>query len=309
MRRLKIGTRGSRLALWQARHVADRLRGLDPALVVEIVTIRTRGDRDDWVPSRWGEKGIFVREIEQALEQGDVDCAVHSLKDLPSEQPSRVRLAARLLRHDPRDALLTPAGVALEELPQGACLATTSLRRRGQLLHIRPDLRFVGMRGNVDTRVGKMRQGASDGIVLALAGLERLGLRDDTVRPLPTSQCLPAVGQGIIVVEVREDDHASFELASRLDDPDTAVAAACERAFLRRLGGGCLAPATAFARVDSGRLRVEGVVCDPDGRRLLRRALEGPARRDEELGEALAVALLEAGGEDILREAREAAGL
>lgn len=308
MRRLRIGTRGSALALWQARHVGDRLRQAHAGLEVELVTIRTRGDRAGWAPARFGEKGIFVREIQEALRRAEVDLAVHSLKDLPSVEADGLAFGATLERHDPRDALVTPDGRALEELAPGTLLATASSRRRGQLLHARPDLRFIEMRGNVDTRIRRMREGACQGLVLALAGIERLGLRDATVRPIPTDRCLPAVGQGVVVVEVRADDAEAKQLVAPLDDRGAGLEAACERAFLRRLGGGCLAPATAFARVRDGRVRVEGVVCDPDGCRLLRRAAEGPAARASDIGESLAVELLESGGADILREAREAAG-
>lgn len=308
MRRLRIGTRGSALALWQARHVADRLRRAHRGLEVELVALRTRGDREGRAPARFGEKGIFVREIQEALRRGEVDLAVHSLKDLPTGPTDGLAFGATLERHDPRDALVTPDGRALEDLAEGTLLATTSLRRRGQLLHARPDLRFTDMRGNVDTRVRKMREGACQGLVLALAGIERLGLRDATVWPIPTDRCLPAVGQGAIVVEVRADDAEARELVGVLEDRAAALEVACERAFLRRLGGGCLAPATAFARVGAERIRVEGVVCDPDGRRLVRRAAEGPAARGEEIGDRLASELLGSGGADILREAREAAG-
>ncbi len=307
MHRLRLGTRGSPLALWQARHVAEALTGANAGLEVELVVIRTLGDRHLVAPARLGDKGIFVREIEEALRQGRINVAVHSLKDLPSGPPDRIAFGAILPRHDPRDALVTAGGLVLDDLPPGTLLGTGSLRRSGQLLHSRPDLRFAAMRGNVGTRVRRMREGACDGLVLALAGVERLGIREAGVRPIPTELCLPAAGQGAIVVEVRDGDRETRALVAPLDDKATASEVASERAFLDRLGGGCLAPATAHARVDGERIRLAGMACDPDGRRLIRRSVEGSAARGEELGKTLAAEILDAGGGEILREAREGA--
>ncbi len=309
MERLRLGTRGSALALWQAHHVAGLLRGQHGGLEIELVLIRTEGDRVTDRP--FGDmpgRGFFVKEIEDALLSRRADLAVHSLKDMPTDQPPGLRIAATLARHDPRDALLSVEGWELGEVPRGALVATGSPRRRSQILHARPDLRMSMVRGNVDTRVRKLREGQFSAMVLALAGIERLGVRDVPSRPIATDVCLPAVGQGVVAIEVREDDARARRFVEPLTDAASRVAVRAERAFLARLGGGCLAPATAHARALEGRLVVEAMVGDPDGTRLLRRRVEGDPDRAEALGEALAVRLHEEGGEAILRDARAAAG-
>jgi hydroxymethylbilane synthase len=309
MARVVLGTRGSPLAMWQARHVARRLGEVEPGLEVELKTIKTEGDLRHDVP--FGQipgKGFFVKEIEAALLGGEIDLAVHSLKDVPSELPEGLTLAAILERHDPRDAILTEAGTDFEGLAVGAVLATASLRRRCQLLHARPDLRAVAVRGNVDTRIRKLREGRFGALVLALAGVQRLGIAEVPVKPLSTSVCLPAVGQGAMAIETREDDAATRRAAARLAHEPTARATRAERSFLARLGGGCLAPATAFAVVRDGEVRIEGVVGEPDGRRLLRDRVEGRAGREERLGDELAQRLIRSGADEILRASREAGG-
>lgn len=302
---LRLGTRGSPLALWQAKHVASRLEGLHPGLQVELVLIKTGGDQIASVPiSQVGGKGIFVKEIEDALLAGEIDLAVHSSKDLPTEQPDGLVLAAFLERHDPRDSLLSVQGCEVDDLPEGTVVATGSPRRRCQILHRRPDLRMTLVRGNVDTRVRKLREQQFGAMVLAVAGIERLGITAVPYRPIATEICLPAVGQGVVAVETRASDGATRTAVKPLCDAATTAAVEAERAFLRRLGGGCLAPAAAYARVADGGVRIDAIVGDPDGRRLLRQHVEGDAARGEELGEALAASLLEAGGEGILRDAR-----
>ena len=308
MATLRLGTRGSALALWQSRHVAARLRDAHPGLDLEEVVIQTEGDRQNVFPlSGPADRGVFVRRIEEALMDGRIDLAVHSLKDLPTVQPPGLAIAAVPPRHDPRDAVLTIEGLGLDELPAGAVLGTGSPRRRCQLLHARPDLATVPVRGNVDTRVRKLAGGGFDALVLALAGIERLGITGVGVKPLSPSVCLPAVGQGALAVETREGDSRTRGLVGFLEDEATTRAVAAERSFLRRLGGGCLAPATAFARVEGDRIRMEGVVGEADGRRLLRDRAEGESAQGDALAEAMAIRLLDAGAGEILERIRAAA--
>lgn len=310
MSSLRLGTRGSPLALWQARHVAARLEREHAGLTVELVVIKTQGDQRTDVPlGAVGGKGVFVREIEDALLDRSIDFAVHSLKDMPTEQPGGLVLTAFLERHDPRDALLSTEGWEFAELPPSTLVATGSPRRRSQLRHARPDLGMTLVRGNVDTRVRKLKEGRFGAMVLAVAGMERLGITEVPLRPIPVSVSLPAVGQGAIAVETRIDDAPTRRAIEVLDHPPTATCTAAERAFLRRLGGGCLAPATAHAVLDGGRIRVEAMVGDPDGRRLLREGAEGLATDGESIGELLAERLLARGADSILRDARaDAAG-
>lgn len=308
-RRLVVGTRGSALALWQSRHVRERLAALHPGVVISERILKTAGDRNAAEAlDTLGGTGIFVREIEEELLAGGIDLAVHSLKDLPTEQPRGLAIPAVLERHDPRDALLTIQGLSLPGLPEGATVATGSPRRRAQILRRRPGLRMVPVRGNVDTRVGKLRDGSFDALVLALAGIERLGIRSVPAIPLSTEICLPAVGQGALAIEIRDDDAATRALTAPLTHDATLRAVLAERAFLRRLGGGCLAPATAYARLAGDRIRIEAMVGDADGRRFLRDAAEGAAGDGERLGEDLAARLLLAGGDEILSAARAAEG-
>ena len=309
MGRLLLGSRGSALALWQARHVATLLERTHPGLTVEIRRIRTRGDVNVDVPlGRVGGKGVFVKEIETGLLAGEIDLAAHSLKDMPSELPEGLTLASVLERHDPADVLVTPNGAELPELPSGTLLGTGSLRRQCQLRHARPDLEFAPVRGNVDTRLRKLAEGEFGGLVLARAGIERLGITDPPFRALPTSLCLPAVGQGAIVIETRTSDTATRERVEALNHAATARAVTAERAFLARLGGGCFAPATAHATLDAGSVVVEGIVGSPDGTRLLRDRVDGRDGDEVDLGRALAERLLAAGAEEILTAAREAEG-
>lgn len=305
MARLVLGTRGSALAMWQSRHVASRLEALHPGLEIELTIIKTEADVRSEVP--FGAllgKGFFVKEIESALLAGEIDLAVHSLKDLPSAFPNGLALAAVLERHDPRDAILSPSGFTFDDLPLGALLATGSPRRRSQLLNARPDLRMCGVRGNVGTRVRKLREGRFGALVLALAGIERLGITSVPVAPVPIAVCLPAVGQGALAVETREDDSRTRSLVSQLTHAATLCAVTAERAFLARLGGGCLAPATAFARTVDGKIVIEAVVGDVDGRRMLRDRIEGGAGSEVEIGERLGDRMLSAGAKRILEDAR-----
>jgi hydroxymethylbilane synthase len=307
--RLRLGTRGSPLALWQSRHVAALLEAAHPGLQVELIVIKTEGDASQKadVPLTQGDgKGIFVREIEDAMLERRIDLAVHSLKDLPTEQPAGLVVTATLERADPRDGLLAPGAPALEQLPVGTVVATGSPRRRAQILHVRPDLRMTLVRGNVDTRVRKLKEGQFGAMVLAMAGVTRLGIDAMPIRPIPFEISLPAPGQGAIAIETREDDAGTRSAMVPLDHPATFAAVRAERGFLAGLGGGCLAPAAAHGRIEGGRMLLDGMVGDPDGRRRLRDRVEGDPDAPEALGRELAKRILARGGDAILKDARTA---
>ncbi|MBI3393737.1 MAG: hydroxymethylbilane synthase [Nitrospirae bacterium] len=307
--RVRIGTRGSALALWQANHVAGLLRGAYAELEVEIVTIKTTGDNIlDSPLAQVGGKGLFVKEIEEALLSGEVDLAVHSLKDVPAFFPDGLGLAAVLPREDPRDALLARNAASLDDLPRGARVGTSSLRRQAQLLHLRPDLEIVTLRGNVDTRVRKLDSGDYDAIVLAAAGLKRMGLAGHVSAFLGIETLLPAVGQGAIGIETRLNDPETNGLVSSLEDNVTRTAVSAERAFLRRLEGGCQVPIAAHAVVSGGSLKIAGLVASLDGRTLIRNVMEGVAAGPEDLGVTLAERILSAGGREVLDAVYQAAG-
>lgn len=305
-RAIRLGTRGSALALWQARHVSARLRAAHPGLTVELVILQTEGDQQQERPfGPMDERGVFVRRIETELLAGRIDLAVHSMKDLPTRQPDGLSIAAVPARHDAHDALLTVNGSTWEQLPTGSFLGTGSFRRRSQIRNRRPDLETVPVRGNVDTRVRKLLAGEFDGLILALAGVERLGIRSVTAVPLDFDICVPAVGQGALALETRAGDAATRALVETLHDPAAAQAVAAERAFLRRLGGGCLAPVGGHATVEGATLRLRAAVGDPDGRTMLRDRTEGASDSAERLGEELAARMIGAGAGELLRLARE----
>ena len=296
--RLRIGTRGSPLALAQARAVAARLQA--PGTAVEIVPIRTEGDR--LIEARLaavGGKGLFVREIEQALLAGTVDCAVHSLKDLPAELPAGLVLTAFPPREDPGDVLVTRTDGGLDALSAGAVVGTSSPRRRALVLALRPDLVVEPIRGNVDTRLRKLEGGGFDGVILAAAGLRRLGLRPRHACPLDPAVFVPAVGQGIVAIETCERDGRVRELLRRLDHATTHACALAERAYLARLGASCNSPMAGHARPTEGRLEMTGVVASEDGKQLLRAGDAGPATEAEALGRRLADALLARGAASV----------
>jgi hydroxymethylbilane synthase len=301
--RLRLGTRGSRLAVAQSGQVADALRARGAE--IEMVVIRTSGDRlADVALADFGGKALFVREIEEALLDGRVDAGVHSLKDMPAVLPDGLRLAAYPPREDPRDVLLTRSGGGLEELPRGARVATSSLRRRALLLARRPDLRIEPIRGNVDTRLRKLDEGLCDGLVMARAGLERLGLKPKHAEPLPVEEFLPAVGQGILGLEARAADGEVLEALRGVDHAGTRMQALAERAFLRRLGAGCHTPVAGHARIEGDAISIAGLVASLDGATVLAGEVSGLCSQAEELGERLggellargARALLDAGG-------------
>lgn len=302
-RRLRIGTRGSALARWQAEHVSALLRALPGAPEPELILIKTEGDRIQDVPlSQVQGKAFFTKEIEEALLNDTVDVAVHSLKDLATEMPPGLELGAVLEREDPRDALIAPVPTTLDDLPQGARVGTSSLRRRAFLARWRPDLELRELRGNVPTRIQKLHDGQYDAIVLAAAGVKRLGLEDRISSYLPFHRFLPAVSQGAIGVQIREGDRTTREWVGALSHAQTHLATSAERAFLRTVEGGCHAPVGAFGRLSEDTLHLRGMVCSLDGSRAVEGELSGPASTAHELGVALARELLGRGGDEILDE-------
>ncbi|MGH8060166.1 MAG: hydroxymethylbilane synthase [Candidatus Entotheonellia bacterium] len=300
---VRIGTRGSLLALQQTQLVVDRLRAAWPELAVETIRYRTKGDRVLDVPlAKIGDKGLFVRELEEALLAGQIDLAVHSVKDLPSQLPEGLSIRMVLEREDPRDALVARDGLVLATLPEKAIIGTSSLRRRAQLLHWRPDLTIVPLRGNVDTRLRKLKTEGLDGIVIAAAGLERMGWGARISEIIPPDICIPAVGQGALGSEVRAADAAIEALLQPLACRTTEIAVRAERAFLERLQGGCQVPAAAFAHIEGGTIWLRGMLSSVDGASLLRGERYGSVETPDRVGVALAEALLSRGGEAILRE-------
>jgi hydroxymethylbilane synthase len=306
--KLVIGSRGSALARWQSEHTAALLRERHPELSVEIIIIVTAGDRILDAPlSRIGGKGLFTKEIEEALLDGRADVAVHSLKDLPTTLPAGLALGAVLSRHEPSDALISARGERFADLPPGARIGTSSLRRRAQVLHARPDLAVETIRGNVPTRLKRAAPGDMDAVILARAGVERLGLGAHITEILSAELLLPAPGQGAIGIEIRRGDTRVQGLLAGLQDPTTRAAVDAERAFLRALGGGCQVPVGALARVDGADLHLDGMVADPDGVRLLRGTRAGRADDAASIGEQLAQELIGLGAAEILAEVEQAA--
>jgi hydroxymethylbilane synthase len=306
---LRLGTRGSPLALWQAGEVERRLLERRPGLRIEREILKTPGDRVlDQALFRIGDRGLFTKDVEAALVASRIDLAVHSLKDLPTALAPGLLLGAVLEREDPRDALVS-AGPWLHELPKGARVGTSSLRRRAQLLALRPDLRIVEVRGNVATRLAKTERGECEALVLARAGLLRLGLENRAVEVFDPERLLPAVGQGVVAVEVREDDARTRDLAAAIDHRPTRLAVTAERALLARLEGGCQVPVGALAVCAGGELALTGLVADLDGRRCIRSAESAKATSEGEaraLGERVAERLLAGGARDILDGIRAA---
>ena len=299
---IRIGTRGSHLARWQSEWVADRLRAHHPGLTVELVEIKTQGDRDRNSPlAAIGGSGLFTKEIQRALAEGLVEVAVHSLKDLPTSGPEGLTLGAVPPREDVADALIAPGAKTLDALPDGATVGTGSLRRRAQLLHARPDLKVVGVRGNVETRLNKALLGELDAVVLAEAGLRRLGLDGHVTQRLGPPGFLPAVGQGALGVEYRSDDEATRGLLQVLDDPTTHRAVVAERRVLAELEGGCMIPLAAFARDVDGLLSLDAFVLDPDGRERVAASETGPIDDPDALGRRVAKALRGQGADRLLR--------
>jgi hydroxymethylbilane synthase len=301
--RLTIATRESPLALWQAEHVRDWLQVLHPHLQIHLLPLNTTGDQRLEGPlSQVGGKGLFVKELEQALLDGSADLAVHSMKDVPAHQPPGLCLTAFLPGEDPRDAFVSTRHANLAALPAGAVVGTSSLRRQTQLRRLRPDVEIAVLRGNVGTRLRKLKQGQYDAILLACAGLIRLGLSAHIREALDPQQFIPAIGQGIVGVECRSADINTRALLAPLHDPVSATRLAAERALNSRLGGACQVPVAGHARLVQGRLHLDALVGAPDGSRQVRAQIEGPASAAEQLGIALAERLLQDGGRDILTE-------
>jgi len=298
---LRIGTRGSPLALWQAHHVAALLRAVAPERVVEFVQIQTAGDQIRDVPlAQLGGQGAFTKEIQRALQTEAVDVAVHSLKDLPTFAVAGLILAAVPERGSIGDAFVSRRHRSFAELPPGAVVATSSLRRRAQALYRRPDLHLVDIRGNVETRLRKLEEQGLDGLILAQAGLERLGLGGAITEILDPSWMLPAVGQGALGLECREADTMTRALLSRIDHAPTRAAVLAERALLRGLGGGCQVPVGAVTTLEGSRLALRGVVISPNGQQRVEGRIEGSPAGAEELGQRLAEGLLTRGALEIL---------
>ncbi len=298
---LRLGTRGSALALAQSGMIARAIerRGTP----VELVTIRTSGDVATGSLAAQGGKGLFVKEIEEALLRGQVDLAVHSLKDMPATLPAGLALVATPLRADARDVVVSAAGVGLERLPAGTRVGTSSLRRRALLAAVRPDLAVVELRGNVDTRLKKLASGEVDAVLLAAAGLARLGLAPSGAVPIDAARFVPAIGQGILALEARSDDVRVHAIVAALDDPTTRAAATAERAFLAAIGGDCHTPLAAYAVVTGDRLHMEALVASIDGREIVGDRFEGPVGAAAIVGTRLAAALVTRGAADLIARA------
>jgi hydroxymethylbilane synthase len=299
-KKVVIATRGSRLALWQAEHVRERILSGNPSLDVELLKIKTTGDKILDVPlAKVGGKGLFVKEIEEAMLRGEADLAVHSMKDVPTDLPEGLHLGAILEREDPRDAFIGGTASSLTGLKRNATVGTSSLRRSCQLLAVRPDLNIVSLRGNLDTRLKKLDGGQFDAIILAAAGVKRLGYEGRITEVL---SLLPAIGQGAIGIECRAGDAFINGLIGPLNHDETSVCVRAERAFLKKLEGGCQVPIAAHARLEGGRLFMEGLVGSVDGAEVVRDRMEASPGAPEALGTRLAEELLGRGAARILRE-------
>lgn len=312
MKPLRIATRGSALALWQANYIRERLAQLH-GVESELVRIRTSGDNFQSssaaeVSQQTGTKGIFIKELEEALLAGTADLAVHSMKDVPTENPAGLIFPAITKREDVRDCLISRDGSDLKNLPSAGRVGTSSLRRQAQLWHYRPDLELLELRGNVDTRLKKIAAGEFDAIVLATAGINRLGASDRITQILPPEIMLPAVGQGALGIEIRVDDREILRLVTALDDAESHAAVTAERALLRELEGGCQIPLGAWARRENGELRLEACVFSADGKEFVRKELRGSTEEAEKLGVRLGQILIEAGADRILRRAGRSVG-
>jgi hydroxymethylbilane synthase len=302
LRILRIGTRGSLLAKWQAEFVRKQLFAT-AGVEGEIVIIKTSGDKMQQAPlTQIGGKGIFIKELEEALLDESIDLAVHSVKDIPTDTPSRLGFPAVCRRDDIRDCLVSTSGSTLEDLRRGARVGTSSLRRQAQLLHLRPDLDIRELRGNVDTRLRKVGDGEYDAIVLAKAGLDRLGWSQRISETFAPEVFMPAVGQGAIAVEARANDNEAAELLAKLDDAETRSSIIAERALLKELQGGCQVPIGAWARLERGEMVLDACVTSVDGLQHVKQRLTGTADQAAQLGEKMARLLMESGAQAILAE-------
>ena len=300
---LIVGTRGSQLALWQAEWVQRQLKAIAPGISVILKRIQTSGDKIQDVPlAKIGGKGLFVKEIEEALLRGEIDLAVHSMKDVPSVLPEGLEIVCVPEREDPRDALIAREGQSLEKLPVGGRVGTSSLRRQAQVLHVRPDLEIAVLRGNVDTRLRKVRENHFDAIILAASGLKRLGWEQEVTEYLSLDVSLPAIGQGSLGLEGRKDDAFVRDLVAQFEHRPTRIAVTAERALLTRLEGGCQVPIAGYATLQGDTLTLDGLVASLDGKRYIRRVLSGSADEAVSLGTRVAEQLLDGGAQPILQE-------
>jgi hydroxymethylbilane synthase len=300
---LRIATRKSPLALWQAHYVSDLLQQHHPDLKIELVTMVTQGDKILDTPlAKVGGKGLFVKELETGMLEGTADIAVHSMKDVPVEFPPGLHLAVICEREDPRDAFVSNNFKSLEDLPQGARLGTSSLRRQSQIAALRPDLNIIDLRGNVNTRLKKLDNGGYDAIILAAAGLKRLEFEHRITQFIATDVCLPAIGQGAVGIECRSDDARVNNLIAPLNDSKTRIRVLAERAMNARLQGGCQVPIAGYAELDRGIILLRGLVAQTDGKKVIRGEIAGPPENAEELGTVLAEDLLSRGADKILNE-------
>ena len=300
--KIRIGTRGSKLALWQANLVKLALTATYPEIEVELVHITTKGDKIlDSPLSKIGGKGLFTKELELQMLDENIDIAVHSLKDVPAQLPDEFTIAAITKRTDPFDAFVSNKYNSLKELPKNAKVGTSSLRRRAQLLAIRPDLQIENLRGNVNTRLNKLDEGSFDGIILAAAGLKRLGYESRITEILSTSEMLPAVGQGALAIETLKTNSEILEMLKFMDDKETRAATSAERAFLRMVEGGCQVPVGVYAYIEGNKITAEAVIASLDGKKIIRDKLSGSLEEAEYIGEDLAGKLLYTGGHEILQ--------
>ena len=303
---IKAGSRKSALAMWQTEYVVALLKEKNPNLDFEVIPISTKGDKILDVPlAKIGDKGLFTKELEVALLNNEIDFAVHSAKDMPTQLPEGLTLAAMTKRHNPKDVFVSDKYDKIADLPQGAKIGTSSLRRRAQLLNYRSDLELTDIRGNLQTRLARMKEQNLDGIILAAAGLERLGLEDHIKEYLDYSVCLPAVGQGSLAIETREDDEFIKEIVSLVNDSDTQACVRAERALLRDFEGGCQIPIGAHAEIENEKINLEALVASLDGKKLLRKSLSSEMINPENAGISLANLLRKDGAGEILQEIRQ----
>lgn len=304
--KIRIGTRSSQLALWQAEFVASELKRLYPNCEVELVHHSTQGDRILEKPlAEIGGKGLFTAELEESMRNGSVDLAVHSLKDMPTDLPEGLILGAITKREVPCDVLISPKYKVLSDLPLGAKVGTSSLRRQAQLLHRRPDLKISVLRGNVQTRLRKLEEEGFDAIVLAQAGLKRLGLDDKITQVFTVDEIIPAVGQGALAIECRADDQEILDMLKPLNDEDTRLITAGERSFLRQLDGGCQVPMGVHGTIHRGQLTLKALIASVDGQNCYEGEMSGPAKSAEIIGRNLAKALYEEGGKTIIADLKQ----
>ncbi|MBI5492482.1 MAG: hydroxymethylbilane synthase [Deltaproteobacteria bacterium] len=305
-KKIIIGTRGSKLALWQANWVKSELEKRYPEIEVSLEKIKTTGDKILDVPlAKVGGKGLFVKEIEEALLEKRVHLAVHSMKDVPTFFPEGLHLRCITKREDPRDAVFSRNNVKLLDLPKGAKIGTSSLRRQSQILHLRPDFEILHLRGNLDTRMKKLDDGHFDAIILAGAGVKRLGWESKITELLAPEVSLPAIGQGALGIETRTDDEYVNDLVAFFDHPETSYAVRGERALLKRLEGGCQVPIAAYGQLNGETIKITGLVASPDGKTFVKEVISGHRDKAEQLGVELAEKLLKMGAYDILKELYE----